>query len=852
MIKPLLLLFVLAPLAKRGESFAYAPNFITKLIEEQTGIPPKGLLVPTTSDEGGENADQLVAEETSSTTMTATMTQVRTRFPPEPNGYLHLGHAKAVSFNFAVARMFGGVCHMRLDDTNPSKEDKEYVDSILEDVCWIQQGLYDPKDGHPWSGPVRKTSDYFDTIYKCAVALIESGDAYVDSLTADEMREYRGTLTEPGKESPYRTRTVDENIKLFQDMKAGKYPDGAHVLRAKIDMASPNINMRDPTLYRIKHESHQETGDEWCIYPMYDFSHPISDAIEEITHSLCTLEFEDHRPFYDWTIEKLLPSGLIKARPQQIEFSRLNVQSTVLSKRKLIQLVQEGHVQGWTDPRMPTLSAMRRRGVPPSALRLFCERVGISKADSNIDIAVFDECVREVMDDLCQRAFCVLDPLKITITNWQGDADVFTVDRHPKLKEMETRDIPFSGSVFIERSDFFDAEGPEGVPSAGKPPKGFKRLLPGGQVRLRYAYVLQLEEIVRDPETREPIELKCTYIPSTRAGTTPEGMARVKGIIHWVNAEIAEVCTVNLYDRLFATEEPGKETGDFLQDINPESLEVLKNAVVEPSVVADALETLKNCKAKPLLYSASLAYQFERNGYFALDEASTSKGNLVFNRVVTLKDTWAAAAAEPLNGQRNRGDAQAAKQKSAASDVVIEDVRRVAFRAATILSADQHPEADSLLVCKLDCGDILDDGKPAEHRTVVASLAGKLSGDELVGKKVVAVTNLKPAIMRGIESHAMLLVGSDGGSGDAEKVELLNAPASASNGELVSFEGKEASQPDTMMKSKGALKAFARVKEQLRVNQNGEAVFLEDGKELRMMTSAGYIKTATLKDVAIQ
>lgn len=808
-------------------SFAYAPNFITKTIEEQTGKIAKGLVTV------GE-----VINDKAPPANGARETQIRTRFPPEPNGYLHLGHAKAVSFNFAVARMFDGVCHMRLDDTNPSKEDAEYVASILEDVRWIQQGLYD--GDAPWEGPVRKTSDYFDVIYDCAEALIRSGDAYVDSLSADEMREYRGTLTEPGKDSPYRTRTVEENLELFQGMRDGKFPEGAHVLRAKIDMASPNINMRDPTLYRIKHESHQETGDRWCIYPMYDFSHPISDAVEGITHSLCTLEFEDHRPFYDWTIDKLLPTGLIDCKPQQIEFSRLNVQGTVLSKRKLIQLVEDKHVSGWDDPRMPTLSGMRRRGIPPAALRLFCERVGISKADSNLDLTVLEDCIRENMDDVCPRAFCVLEPLKLTITNWEkGATEDFVVDRHPKL-DMGTRTIPFSDTVYIERSDFFDLDGPEGQGNGGRPPKGFKRLLPKDRVRLRYAYVIECQEVLRDPESKEPIELICTYLPETKAGVTPEGMKRVNGIIHWVDAKTAVQCTINQYDRLFSVDEPGKESGDFLKDLNPDSLSVLAGAVVEPSVAEDAAAVLDD---REIRYPSSLAYQFERSGYFALDKSSTGKNNIVFNRVVTLRDTWGAKKTDSDN--RSRGKAAAPAPRT--SDEPVEDIRRVAFRAATILSAEPHPEADSLLVCQVDCGDVDEDGAPAP-RTVVAGLAGKISLDELIGSKVVAVTNLKPAKMRGIESEAMLLAATDGAEGDAEKVELLRVPECVPNGELVSFEGKEASEPDAMMKSKGAVKAFERAKAGLRANSDGTATF----ENHRMMTSGGAVTTSTLKDADIQ
>lgn len=815
---------------------AYSPNFITKIIEDQTGIKPEGLLHVETNE---------VPRSVALPSLT-TPAPVKTRFPPEPNGYLHLGHAKAVSFNFAVARMFGGVCHMRLDDTNPTKEDREYVESILEDVRWVQDGLYEGQSD-PWEGKVRKTSDYFDQIYDCAVALIKSGDAYVDSLSAEAMKEYRGTLIEPGKDSPYRSRSIEENLEIFQGMKDGVYSDGAHVVRAKIDMASPNINMRDPTLYRIKHETHQETGDKWCIYPMYDFSHPISDAIEGITHSLCTLEFEDHRPFYDWTIEKLIPTGLITSRPQQIEFSRLNVQSTVLSKRKLIQLVQESHVDGWDDPRMPTLSGLRRRGVPPAALRLFCERVGISKADSNIDLTVLEDCIRETMDIACPRAFCVLNPLKVTITNWNGDGEAFEVDRHPK-EDMGTRTITFGGTLYIERSDFFDLNGPEGAALGGQPPKGFKRLLVENKVRLRYAYVIECNEVIRDPISNEPIELVCTYFPETRAGSTPTGMARVNGIIHWVNCDDGVRCNINQYDRLFAVDEPGKESGDFLKDLNPESLVVVRDAVVEGSVVLDAVLALKDeRRIGKVKYPSSVAYQFERVGYFALDKSTEGVDSMTFNRVVTLRDTWAAKAEDRSAAPRNRGSGQISKYPPAPKDVVVEDVRRVALKAATILRAEPHPDAEELLLCFVDCGDV-----SGEPRTVVAGIAGKIHVDELVGKRVVAVTNLKPAKMRGIESQAMLLAATNGGSGDDELVELLQVPDGVPNGELLCFEGKESSIPDEMLKSKGALKAFERAKEGMRANADGEALYLQDGKSFRLLSSGGPVRTESLRNVIIR
>jgi len=845
--------------------FAYAPNFITKIIQEDTGIADPQVQTANDVDDPSEESSAPMA----------TMTAIKTRFPPEPNGYLHLGHAKAVSFNFAVARMFDGTCNMRMDDTNPTKEDEEYVESILEDVKWIQSGLYEEEaDGEnsgeaatPWEGSVRKTSSYFDTIYECAEALILRGDAYVDSLSAEEMREYRGSLTEPGKDSPFRTRSPEESMELFRKMKNGECKEGEHVLRAKIDMTSPNINMRDPTLYRIKHESHQETGDKWCMYPMYDFSHPISDSLEEITHSLCTLEFEDHRPFYEWIIEKLLPTGMITAKPRQIEFSRLNIQNTILSKRKLIQLVEQKHVNGWDDPRMPTLSGMRRRGVPPAALRLFCERVGISKTDSNIAFSALEECVRLKMDDACERAFCVLKPLKVTLTNWEGDGkgnelEEFESPRHPKIAEMGDRNIPFGKELYIERSDFFDLEGPEGETNGGRTPKGYKRLLPGKMARLRYAYVIQCNEVIRDPETQEPVELKCSYFPDTRAGVTPEGMQRVKGIIHWVEGTTGVKCKINQYDRLFLTEEPGKESGDYLKDLNPDSLEVLENVLVEPSVAEDALKMLESIDGESDEYASSLAYQFERSGYFALDKESTGKNDLVFNRVVTLRDTWGApdqkneGKAQRNRGkntnnnngsERGRGGRQIQEKKGP-----VEDIRRVAFRAATIMEAAPHPEADALLVCKADCGDIAEDGSP-DYRTVVAGLAGKIPIENMVGKKIVAVTNLKPAKMRGIESTAMFLAASDGAEGDNEIVELLSVPSDVPNGEPLSVDGMEASEPDPMMKSKGALKAFDRAKQALRANSDGEAIWADETESPhRLLTSAGPVTTDSLRDAAIQ
>jgi len=857
-----------------ADGLAYAPNFITKIISRSTGQKPVGLVDIISTKDGDNNvpAATIAPEENGQVTeLDRSITgPITTRFPPEPNGYLHLGHAKAVSFNFAVARMFppDGRCHMRLDDTNPTKEDKEYVDSILEDVRWIQSGaepLTNPpsldvekqENVGPWCGPVRKTSDYFDLIYNCAVALIKSGDAYVDSLSAEEMKQYRGTLTDPGKDSPYKDRSVHENLDLFERMKAGEFRDGEYLVRAKIDMASPNLNLRDPALFRIKHASHPATGDKWCIYPMYDFSHPIADAIEGITHSLCTLEFEDHRPLYDWTLDKLIAMELLESRPSQIEFSRLNLMYTILSKRKLIQLVDGNYVTGWDDPRMPTLSGLRRRGVPPEALRLFCERVGISKVDSVIDVVELENCVREVMDETTKRAFAILSPLKVTIKNWQGSTiEDFEVPCHPKLENMGKRVVPFGKHVYIERSDFFDLEGPEGEANGMKIPKGFKRLLPDGMVRLRYTYVIKCDEVLRDPETNEPTELMCTLYPETRAGVTTESIGRVKGIIQWVEAKTGIRCRINQYDRLFKAEEPGKASGDFLDDLNPDSFEVFKNAVVEPSAAMEALSLLAAIRAQKKegpslepLYHSNLAYQFERSGYFALDPSSTELDSIAFNRVVTLRDTWTRESKKTKAGdadKRNRGGDKEKGRGVKNNDTVTEDARRVAVRAATILDAKPHPDADSLIVCKVNCSE-----EEVEPRTVVAGLGGKIPIEELIGRKVACVTNLKPARVRGIESTAMLLVAFDK-NGEDEKMELLDIPESIANGELLSFEGKEVSDPDPMMKSKGALKAFDRFKGGLKVNGNQEVIYDNEGKQFRMMTRSGPVQVSTLKSVNIQ
>jgi glutaminyl-tRNA synthetase len=532
--------------------------------------------------------------------------RVHTRFPPEPNGYLHMGHAKSICLNFGIARDFGGKCNLRFDDTNPEKEEQEYVDSIIDSVRWL---------GFDFGPAALYASDYFDFMYKSAEHLISAGHAYVDSQSAEEMRGNRGTLTEPGKDSPFRGRPVAENLELFREMRDGKHPDGAMVLRAKIDMASPNINMRDPAIYRIKKADHHRTGGTWCIYPMYTYAHPIEDAIENITHSICTLEFEDQRPFYEWLLERLAEGGLLKRPlPRQIEFARLNLSYTVLSKRKLIQLVSEGHVKGWDDPRMPTISGVRRRGYTPEAIRNFCERIGVAKRDSTVDLALLEFCIREDLNRRAPRVMAVLRPLKVVITNYpEGQEEELVAVNNPEDPDAGTRMVPFSRELYIERDDFRE-----------DPPKQFFRLAPGREVRLRYAYYITCQEVIKDAKTGMITELRCTYDPATRGGDSPEGR-KVKATLHWVSARHALKAEVRLYDTLFTTPEPGAESGDFRTDINVASLEVLKTCFVEPGL-ADA--------------AAGSRYQFERMGYFCVDPDS-SGDKLVFNRTVTLKDTWA-------------------------------------------------------------------------------------------------------------------------------------------------------------------------------------------------------------------
>ncbi|HBO91818.1 MAG TPA: glutamine--tRNA ligase [Gammaproteobacteria bacterium] len=526
--------------------------------------------------------------------------RVATRFPPEPNGYLHVGHAKSICLNFSMAEEFGGTCNLRFDDTNPEKESQEYIEAIKRDVTWL---------GFEWHADVRYASDYFDRLYEFAVELIKQHKAYVDESTPEQIRAMRGTLTEPGQDSPYRSRTVEENLQQFERMRAGEFADGSAVLRARIDMASPNINMRDPVIYRVRRAHHHQTGDKWCVYPMYDYTHCLSDALEEITHSLCTLEFEDHRPLYDWVLDQLD----VPCHPQQIEFARLNLNYTVTSKRKLKQLVDEHHVSGWDDPRMPTIAGMRRRGYTPASIRNFCEMIGVTKSEGVVDVSMLEFAIRDDLDKHAPRAMCVMHPLKVVITNWNQVAEQsLTIPAHPKDETLGSREIFFGNTLYIDRSDFEE-----------EPPKGFKRLIPGGEVRLRGAYVIRCDEVIKN-EQGEVVELRCSYDDQT-LGKNPEGR-KVKGVIHWVSAAHGVPMEVRLYDNLFMVEQPDRDKDvDFLEHLNPESL-VVCHAIGEPSLASAAPED---------------RFQFERVGYFCADRHASTADHLVFNRTVGLKDSWA-------------------------------------------------------------------------------------------------------------------------------------------------------------------------------------------------------------------
>ena len=640
---------------------------------------------------------------------------IRTRFPPEPNGYLHIGHAKALWIDFGVARDYKGKTMLRMDDTNPVKEDVEYVDAIKEDIHWM---------GFDWEGDVRYASDYFEKMYEYAVLMIEKGLAYVDDQTADQIRETRGTLTEPGKESPWRNRSVEENLDLFKRMRAGEFADGEKVLRAKIDMASPNINFRDPVMYRILHATHHRTGDKWCIYPMYDWAHGLEDSIEGITHSLCTLEFEIHRPLYNWFLEQLPVH-----RPQQIEFSRLNLTYTVMSKRKLLKLVQEKHVNGWDDPRMPTICGFRRRGYTPTAIMDFLGRGGITKFNGIIDIALLENSLREELNKTASRYMGVLNPLKVVLTNYpEGQIEWLEAVNNPEDPAAGTRKLPFGRELYIDRDDFREV-----------PPPKYYRLAPGAEVRLRWGYFITCQEVVKDANGNI-VELRCTYDPQTKGGNAPDGR-KVKGTIQWVEATNAIDAEIRQYDRLFTKEDPddleeGQE--DFLANLNPDSLHILHNCKLEPALGKLTPET---------------RVQLERVGYFCADRYDYSPEHPVFNLTVSLKDSWAKIEKkeEPAKAApkaEKKAEKKAAEQPVNVAVIDVEDFAKLQLKVAKVLEAERVENADKLLKLQVDCG---------EKRQIVAGVAAYYKPEEIVGKLIVMVVNLKPAVIRGIESNGMLL-----------------------------------------------------------------------------------------------
>lgn len=643
--------------------------------------------------------------------------RVHTRFPPEPNGYLHIGHAKSICLNFNIAADYNGLCNLRMDDTNPAKEDAEYVESIMQDVRWL---------GYDWDDRMYYASDYFDRLYEYAVELIRRGKAYVCDQSPEEMRQFRGTLTEPGRESPWRNRSIEENLDLFARMKAGEFADGEKTLRAKIDMASPNLNMRDPVIYRILRAPHHRTGEKWCIYPMYDFTHCLSDSFEGITHSICTLEFEDHRPLYDWFLD-----ALEAYHPQQIEFARLNLTYTVMSKRMLLELVQKKYVSGWDDPRMPTISGMRRRGYTPESIRNFCDRIGVAKNDSMVDMELLEFCVREDLNLKAPRRMAVLNPLKLTIENYpEGKTEEFEIANHPDNPAMGSRMVPFSRTLYIERDDFME-----------DPPAKFFRLAPGREVRLRGAYLVTCTRVEKDEKTGEITGLVCTYDPATRGGDAPDGR-KVRGTLHWVSAEHSFEARVRLYDRLFSVPDPAGDSGrDFTEHLNPSSLVVLDSCRMEPSLR----------EAEP-----GCTYQFERQGYFCSDEKDSRPGAPVFNRTATLRDSWAKAGQAAGKSPDEKAPAKQAPKKETAPRIALEDFEKVELKVGLIREVSLVEGSSKLLRLMVDVGE-------GRLRQIFAGIRPAYGEpDDLLGKRVVVVANLKERQMRFGTSEGMILAAGEG------------------------------------------------------------------------------------------
>ena len=661
--------------------------------------------------------------------------RVHTRFPPEPNGYLHIGHAKSICLNFGIADEHkGGLCNLRFDDTNPSKEEVEYVESIKEDIKWL---------GFDWNDRLFYASDYFEQLYEYALQLIKDGKAYVCDLSSQEIKEYRGTLTEKGKESPYRNRSVEENVELFKRMRAGEFPDGSKVLRAKVDMSSPNLNMRDPVIYRILHTSHHRTGDKWRIYPMYDFTHGLSDSIEGITHSICTLEFEDHRPLYDWFLDELKVF-----HPQQIEFARLNLTYTIMSKRNLLELVESGFVAGWDDPRMPTIVGLRRRGFTPESIRNFCNRIGVAKRDSTVGVALLEHSLREDLNKSAPRVMCVLHPLRVVIDNYpEGQTEELEAINNPEDPDMGKREIPFSRILYIEKDDFRE-----------DPPKKFFRLAPGREVRLRYAYFIKCVSVIKDEQTGEITELHCTYDPKTKGGDAPDGR-KVKATLHWVSAEHSLNAEVRLYDHLFTKENPAdnKDGADFKDFLNPNSLEILKSCRVEPSLA----------NAAP-----GDNYQFERLGYFSVDNVESTQDVLIFNRSVSLRDTWAkieksqkkdskTGKTDKKNHEPKRDNLEGEKRKDVIKppeEISIDDFSKIDLKVAVIKEAGLIDGSDKLIRVMADLGE-------GRLRQIFAGIRSAYPDPgKLIGKKVIVVANLKPRKMKFGISEGMILSGGQIGN----------------------------------------------------------------------------------------
>ncbi len=669
-----------------------------------------------TAEKGSKTSTDFIRSIVQEDLRTGIRQRIQTRFPPEPNGYLHIGHAKSICLNFGIAREFGGRCNLRFDDTNPAKEEIEYVESIKRDVRWL---------GFDWGEREFYASDYFEQLYEWAKQLIRKGKAYVCDLSADQIREYRGTLTRPGRNSPYRDRSMEENLDLFERMEKGEFPDGSRVLRARIDMASPNLNMRDPIMYRILRAEHHRTGKRWCIYPTYDWAHGQSDSIEGITHSICTLEFEDHRPLYDWYLDEL---GIF--HPRQIEFARLNLSHTIMSKRRLLELVEGGYVSGWDDPRMPTLSGLRRRGYSPEAIRNFCDRIGVAKRESTVDMALLEHCLREDLNRRATRAMAVLRPLRVVIENYPDDlVEEMDAVNNPEDPSMGTRKVPFSKVLYIEREDFLE-----------DPPRKFYRLAPGREVRLRYGYFIKCIDVRKD-SSGNVIELRCTYDPQTRGGDSPDGR-KVKATLHWVSAPHSLEAQVRLYGHLFTSPDPGAEAegGDFKSFLNPQSLEVLPTARLEPGL-ADA--------------SPGEWYQFERMGYFCADPVDSTQGRPVFNRAVTLKDEWAKIQKSGrVESEPSRRPAPKAAPAPSAPEITIDDFNRVALRVGLIREASLVDGADKLVRLMVDIGE-------GRLRQIFAGIRSAYPDPGLLlGRRVLVVANLKPRQMKFGLSEGMILAGS--------------------------------------------------------------------------------------------